>query len=487
MTPRPVLSAKNVKILAAFVQNLLDHDSLIRRLLRGLGWVTLTPLMLLRKLPQVFATGAVLLLAYGVLGAGGLVLLLVLPLITWVVWRLAHPESSERVAAYVRGRWRYRRIYRKHWPTVAAGCGLTVAGSFGRAVAPELIGVAAHPAADAVHVRLLAGQSPADYADQADALAHAFGVAQVRVRSDQPGTVTLLFSTGDMLTDPIPAMTLDASDVDFEALPVGFTEDGSPYRLRLLYSHVLTVGATGSGKGSALWSTVRALAPAVPSGLVQVWGADPKGGIELAMGRALFSRFAADDEPGDMVDLIVEAAELVRKRSKRLRGHSRKHTPTAEEPFVVLIIDELAFLSDYQDDTKLKHQFNKALKVVLSQGRAAGVSVLAFVQDPRKSVVDARNLFPTKIALRLDTASEVEMVLGKDALERGAHAESIPESQPGTGYVLVDGDPAPVRVRFSWVTDDDIRAMARDYPASQPRHGFTVVTDTDTDDTGAVA
>ncbi|WP_052762591.1 hypothetical protein [Jiangella alkaliphila] len=107
-------------------------------------------------------------------------------------------------------------------------------------------------------------------------------------------------------------------------------------------------------------------------------------------------------------------------------------------------------------------------------------------------MVDARNLFPTKVALRLDTASEVEMVLGKDAWERGARAESIPEALPGTGYVLVDGDPTPVRIRFTWVTDDDIRAMARDYPAAPPappRHGFTVVTDTDKgdDDTGAVA
>ncbi|PZF81592.1 FtsK/SpoIIIE domain-containing protein [Jiangella anatolica] len=489
MSPRPELTSKTIKIFAAFVQNLRDRDSLVRRLLRGLGWVTATPLMLLHRLPAVFAAGCLLLLAYSVVGAGGLVLLLVLPTVGWVVWRLAHPESAERVAAQVRGRWRYRRIYRKHWPAVAAGCGLTVAGSFGRQVAPELIGVTAHPAADAVRVRLLAGQSPADYADRADALAHAFGVTQVRVRSDEPGTVTLSFSTGDPLTDPIPQMRLDARAVDFEALPVGFTEDGDLYRLRLLYRHVLTAGMTDSGKGSALWSTVRALAPAIPSGVVQLWGVDPKGGMELAIGHALFSRLAADDEPGDMVRLVADAADLVRERSKRLRGHTRKHTPTTDEPFVVLVIDELAYLTDYQDDTKLKHQVNKALKIVLSQGRAAAVSVLAFVQDPRKSVVDARGLFPTKIALRLDTASEVEMVLGKDAWERGAHAEAIPDSQPGTGYVLVKGDPTPVRLRFTWVTDDDIRAMAQQFPAAQPaprRHGFTVVTDKD-GESGAVA
>ncbi|MFU8855350.1 hypothetical protein ACNAW0_30970, partial [Micromonospora sp. SL1-18] len=41
------------------------------------------------------------------------------------------------------------------------------------------------------------------------------------------------------------------------------------------------MGATGSGKGSVIWSVVRSLAAGVASGLVQIWGLDPKGGMEL--------------------------------------------------------------------------------------------------------------------------------------------------------------------------------------------------------------
>jgi S-DNA-T family DNA segregation ATPase FtsK/SpoIIIE len=34
-------------------------------------------------------------------------------------------------------------------------------------------------------------------------------------------------------------------------------------------------------------------------------------------------------------------------------------------------------------------------------------------------------------------------------------------SAPGTGYVVLDGNPTPIRVRFSYLTDPDIRTLAR--------------------------
>jgi hypothetical protein len=39
------------------------------------------------------------------------------------------------------------------------------------------------------------------------------------------------------------------ASVDLARVPVGLCEDGTPYRLRLLGTHVLVVGATGSGGG----------------------------------------------------------------------------------------------------------------------------------------------------------------------------------------------------------------------------------------------
>lgn len=57
------------------------------------------------------------------------------------------------------------------------------------------------------------------------------------------------------------------------------------------------------------------------------------------------------------------------------------------------------------------------------------------------------------------------MVLGDGARARGADCDTIPETTPGVGYVRLDGQREPVRVRAAYVTDDDIRAMAREYRA----------------------
>ena len=85
------------------------------------------------------------------------------------------------------------------------------------------------------------------------------------------------------------------------------------------------------------------------------------------------------------------------------------------------------------------------------------------LQDPRKDVISLRNLFSTRIALRLDESDQVDMVLGDGARDRGAACELI-SSDPATGagvaFVRLEADPDPVRVRAGWVTDADIRAIA---------------------------
>ena len=61
-----------------------------------------------------------------------------------------------------------------------------------------------------------------------------------------------------------------------------------------------------------------------------------------------------------------------------------------------------------------------------------------------------RNLFPDRIAMRLDEPEQVDMVLGDGARDRGAAAELI-SSDPATGagvaFVRLESDPDPVRVR----------------------------------------
>jgi S-DNA-T family DNA segregation ATPase FtsK/SpoIIIE len=193
---------------------------------------------------------------------------------------------------------------------------------------------------------------------------------------------------------------------------------------------------------------------------VQVWALDPKR-MELSFGRDLFTGTPA--------------------RPPRWSSCSRPRWPrctsgpgssaagpapsplSTEFPFLVVLVDELAFLTAYQPERDLRKRAEAAIATLTSQGRSVGVCVVGALQDPRKDVISLRNLFSTRIALRLDESDQVDMVLGDGARDRGALADEIsplPEIGAGVGYVRLEASPDPVRVRAAYVTDDDIRAMA---------------------------
>jgi S-DNA-T family DNA segregation ATPase FtsK/SpoIIIE len=374
--------------------------------------------------------------------------------------RIAWPHWFARlVSVPVRCRWRWW-YYRRRWQAVMTITRLAPAYR-GRVIVPVLDGVEVTGCTDRVMVALVSGQSPADFAARAEGLAHGFGACLCRVRSGRPGAVVLELVRKDALADPMPALPIP--DVcDLRALPVGRREDGTPFTIRLAGTHLLIAGATGAGKGSYLWGLVRAMLPAMAAGLVQPWACDPKL-MELAFGRALFDtygRYAAD--PADIAVLLEEAVTGMQARAARFAGRQRDHTPTAEFPFVVVLVDEIAFLTAYQADRKLRERILAALATLTTQGRAVGYCVIAALQDPRKEVLNIRNLFPDKIALRLDEPSQADMVLGDGSRDRGATCDQIssdPHVGAGVGFVRLEADPNPVRVRAAFVSDHDIRAM----------------------------
>ncbi|GAB7193402.1 FtsK/SpoIIIE domain-containing protein [Kineococcus sp. NUM-3379] len=400
-----------------------------------------------------WAGWAWLLLAFGVVA---------LVLTTWgLVW----PVSFGRyVAGPARSSWRGWWRYRRHWQPVMVTAGLSLDYD-GHEYLPRLRKVQCAPCRDSLLVQLLAGQSPADYESRADALAHTLGASSCRVRVDRPGWVWLDVTHADPLCTPVAAL-LVAEVPDLLALPLGVAEDGAPWCLRLLGTHVLVAGATGAGKGSVLWSLIRSLCGGIRSGLVQVWAVDPKGGMELTFGTALFTRFAYRTTD-DMLLLLEDAVAVMRRRQERLLGVTRLHEPSTDEPLVVVLVDELAALTAYSD-RETRKKAAELLQLLLSQGRAVGVLVVAALQDPGKDVLPFRDLFPTRIALRLTEDVQVDMILGRGARERGAVCDRIPESLPGVGFVQVEGRREPVRVRAAHVTDEDLAAMVRDYSPAAP-------------------
>jgi S-DNA-T family DNA segregation ATPase FtsK/SpoIIIE len=404
-------------------------------------------------------------------GVAGLGIAVAVGLLALRIW---WPDWFTRlVGVPVRCRWRWW-FYRRHWHAVMTITGLAPLYR-GRITLPVLGRVRAGPCTDRVSVRLVSGQSPKQFADRAEGLAHGFRAHVCRVRAGHPGAVVLELVRRDALAEPMPALPVPAVS-DLRALPVGRREDGLLFALRLHGTHLLIAGATGAGKGSYLWCLVRAMLPAMAAGLVRVLACDPKL-MELAFGRALFDRYgryAAD--PADIAGLLEEAVADMQDRAARFAGKQRDHTPTAECPFVVVVVDEIAFLTAYQADRKLKERTLAALATLTTQGRAVGYCVVAALQDPRKEVLNIRNLFPDKIALRLDEPSQVDMVLGDGARDRGARCDDIssdPVTGAGVGFVRLETDPDPVRVRAAFVSDDDIRAMNLDYAPSLTTYSTT--------------
>ncbi|MGF7233915.1 MAG: FtsK/SpoIIIE domain-containing protein [Frankia sp.] len=336
-----------------------------------------------------------------------------------------------------------------------------------RAVRPVSAGVV-------LTVRLLPGQEPDDLRRAAGRLAATMRVRSISVVADPAdvGRVRVLVvyrQTLDRLVSPAPLHEPSGGGVDvaglvagLDRLVVGVREDGDPWLLPLRGAHVLVAGATGAGKGSVLWSAIRALGPAVSAGVVQVWGVDPKR-MELSFGGGMFARLAVDVE--DIATLLEDAVGRMRGRAGRLAGNSRTHVPTVDEPLIVVVIDEIASLTAYVTDQGLKKRLAAALAVLLSQGRAPGVVVVGAVQDPRKEVLPLRDLFPVRVVLRMSEPTQVDLVLGSGARDRGAYADLIPVSLPGVGYVLTDGDPTPAKVRAAFVSDDDIRHLSATHQA----------------------
>jgi len=382
-------------------------------------------------------------------------------------WRWRHPASFTRFAGDpARSQWR-SWCYRRRWHAVMTIAGLSVTYR-GRVVVPALGEVWATAVIDRVVVRLVSGQSPADVAAKAEGIAHGFGVRLCRVRAAFPGAVVLELVRKDALAVPVPALPIPRH-ADLRALPAGVREDGAPWLVRLAGTHVLVAGDTGAGKASLLWGLVRAMLPAMAAGLVQVHAADPKL-MELAYGRAIFEAYGSySASPAAIALMLEEQVKGMQERAARFAGKRRDHQPTPDEPFVVIIVDEVAFLTAYQPDKRLRDRIMAALATLTTQGRAVGYAVVAALQDPRKEVLTIRNLFPDRIAMRLREKDQVDLVLGEGARDRGALADLIPvdpadpSAGAGVAYVLLGGHPDPVRVRAGWVTDADITAMCAQY------------------------
>jgi S-DNA-T family DNA segregation ATPase FtsK/SpoIIIE len=218
---------------------------------------------------------------------------------------------------------------------------------------------------------------------------------------------------------------------------------------------MLTAGATGAGKGSVMWCPLVSIAPAIRDGWVRVSGIDPKG-MELAYGRGIFHHYAVTGT--DALTVLDELIAEMDARKATFAGRVRSVPISPDHPLELPEFDEITALTKYMD-RKTRESITERVALLTTQGRALGFTVRGYVQEPTKDTVPVRELFPRRICLRVSAKSHVGMVLGENAYERGAWANRIGESEPGTGYVWGEGIRESLRIRAGWVPDETIKHL----------------------------
>jgi DNA segregation ATPase FtsK/SpoIIIE, S-DNA-T family len=393
------------------------------------------------------------------------------------VWGEARPASfARRVGNPCRAVWRRWWVYEREWQPACVMTGLGETSPVQRL--PRLRSVRSTRDVDRVRVRMLPWHTVSQWEEACPQLRTVFSAVDVRALSvpGRPQEVALRVLSRDPLREPLRLSEPPALP-DLAAVPVGVREDGEPLTLPLWQPgrgavHWLIAGETGAGKGSVVWALLAGVAPLIRDGWVRVWGVDPKGGMELGAAAGLFTRLvwgeprdgAAWQEP--MIELLEDAVSGMQRRAAQLRATgARCLIPSPEDPLILLVVDELAALVAYITDAPLRKRAADALSLLLSQGRAPGVAVLGASQDVRKETVGMRDLFPGRVGLRTAEAGQADLILGRGARDRGARTEGIPRTSPGVAYVAVEGEPEPVRCRFAYADDGDLRRLSRGYAA----------------------
>ncbi|MFC5813629.1 FtsK/SpoIIIE domain-containing protein [Nonomuraea harbinensis] len=304
-----------------------------------------------------------------------------------------------------------------------------------------------------VTLHTLEGQTPGDYADAAERLAHSWGVHAVRVSSPRPGRVVLMAT----IRDPLVKVNDLPASPQLLKVTVGRLETGQPWVIDFrTVPHWLNAGATQSGKSNLANALIVGLAPQ-PVALV---GFDLKGGVEFTpyaprLSALATSRAESVDLLGDLVGLMIDRMGLCRQAGAR----NIWQLPPAIRPVpVVVLVDELAELYLMADKSE-KDEIAKtstALLRVAQLGRAFGLYLFCCGQrigsDLGPGVTALRAQCSGRICHRVNDPETATMTLGDLDPAALVSARAIASETPGVA-IVASQDGQWYRARSFYVTE----------------------------------
>jgi DNA segregation ATPase FtsK/SpoIIIE, S-DNA-T family len=445
---------------------------------RGLGpeiraarWALRHPGMV--AMPTMLGTGELELLThFGPTTAGSVTGALALGV---TAWYRGHPDSFDIIAApRIRAAWRrwagpYMGV---KWRDLCDATDLAKEHRRkGITMYPRVIKVQAFsPHVDLVHIAPAKGQSIHAFESRLKDITAGLKAQRVALEPLTRGRFVMIVQRTEPFTEVIPApeMPQYSKEVDPARLYVGEDEFGNDWTESLVgtSSFLLVAGAVGSGKNSIPLALLRGLAPMIRDGLCKVWIIDPKQ-LEFAALKVITfngNAYATVEQGGDgsaCLDLLDDYIADMERTQRRIMEQGVRSVPISEEfPLNVLIVDEVASLVAFTEDSSARG-INAKLARIASMGRTTHHSMVVTTVDPGKDVIEFRDLFPSRICLRVSAATQPDMVLGEDARERGAVADEIPLGKEyiGIGYAQGEKTKHPRRVRAAYTSDRDMTEL----------------------------
>lgn len=273
-----------------------------------------------------------------------------------------------------------------------------------------------------------------------DELAAAFGVesAQVSVsKVGRAGRIELYVSKSLPFTDKPgrgPLLELEGATDFWGRIAIGPDVRGERVSISVVERSGLVGGEPGAGK-SASGNTILLAAALDPR--VILWLADGKGGGDLEPFEPLCDEFEGDADPEAFYKMLEAAIAdmksryaLLKKLGKRKVDESlaNRHPELRQK---LVWVDELMF---YTTDEDFGKKITKALRNLVSRGRAAGIVTFCATQKPGSDVVDTslRDLLSIRWALRCTTPEASDTILGKGAAASGYSAKTIESEMRGS-------------------------------------------------------
>ncbi|MFF0055655.1 hypothetical protein ACFYRI_14820 [Streptomyces microflavus] len=295
------------------------------------------------------------------------------------------------------------------------------------------------------------------------ALASGFGVTKAQVSQtggDREGRINLRVSRKIPFTSgPVPGPLLHVERFDlWNAVPMGVSERGEPVATEWFEKTGLFGGEPGSGKTSIANNLLLA---AALDPTARLFLGDGKAGNDLRPFADIAEAIDTEGDPEALLQILEHVWQVILPECKRL---AREHgvagfsqalaTQDPRVRFTVLAIDEWASYMAMAEP-KVAKELERLLRLIVQQGRAYGVIVLAATQKPDADAVPSgiRDIISTRWAGRCLTPQASDTILGQGRAKLGFNGQNILKDQRGVGLYQT-GETADPTLMLSYFYDD---------------------------------